>query len=89
MQADMTTTTTQRRAPTAQTRPLVAARLTEQELAQRWNMSPRSLQQWRLRGQGPKYLKLGSAIRYPLDWVEAFEAANARSNTSDPGPAAA
>lgn len=82
-------TATQRRDPTTQTRPLVAPRLTEQELAERWNMSPRSLQQWRLRGQGPRYLKLGTAVRYPLEWVEEFEAENARSHTSDPGPAAA
>jgi hypothetical protein len=47
------------------------------------------LQQWRIRGVGPKYLKLGASVRYALDDIEAFEAAGARDHTSDPGPAAA
>lgn len=85
----MTTTTPRRRIKTTPERPLVAPRLTEAELARRWDLSPRTLQQWRLRGQGPRYLKLGTAVRYPLDWIEDYEIENARSHTADPGPAAA
>jgi predicted DNA-binding transcriptional regulator AlpA len=66
-----------------------ARRLTEREVAERFGLSRRTLQQWRIRGVGPKYLKLGASVRYALDDIEAFERAGARDHTSDPGPAAA
>lgn len=49
--------------------------LTEAELARRWLHSPRSLQRWRRRGDGPPHLRLGRRIIYRLVDVEAFEAA--------------
>jgi len=50
--------------------------LTESQLAERWGMSIKTLQDWRRKGTGIAYLKLGKAIRYPLDVVEAYEKAN-------------
>jgi len=47
---------------------------TEAELADRWAVSIRTLQDWRRRGTGVGYLKLGKAIRYPRDVVERYEA---------------
>lgn len=48
--------------------------LTERELAERLGLSVRTLQSWRRDGNGLSYLKIGSAIRYPLAVVEQFEA---------------
>ena len=45
------------------------AHLDQKDLAERWNMSPRTLEQWRWRGVGPKYLKLGGRVIYRLSDV--------------------
>jgi hypothetical protein len=51
------------------------ALLTEQELAERWRMSIRTLQGWRQRKTGPKFIKIrGQAVRYPMDDVLTYEA---------------
>jgi hypothetical protein len=47
--------------------------LTEADLASRWAMSPKTLQRWRMTGNGPTYLKLGKRVSYPLNAVIAFE----------------
>jgi hypothetical protein len=43
------------------------------ELAERWCMSPRSLEGWRDNGSGPNYHKIGSRVRYHIDDIERFE----------------
>jgi transposase-like protein len=49
--------------------------LTEQELAEHWRMSIRTLQGWRYRKTGPKFVKIrGQAVRYPKDDVLVYEA---------------
>ena len=53
-----------------------AKHLNQVELADRWNISPRTLERWRWLGEGPRYLKLGSRIVYRAEDVEAFESAN-------------
>jgi predicted DNA-binding transcriptional regulator AlpA len=40
------------------------ALLNERALAKSIGMSLASVRRWRLLGQGPKFLKLGSAVRY-------------------------
>ncbi len=45
----------------------------EQVLAARWGLSRRTLQQWRARGRGPAWVKLGSAVRYAETTVERYE----------------
>lgn len=67
------------------THPPMASRtfLTEAELARRWLHSPRSLQRWRRRGEGPAYLRLGRRVVYRLVDVEAYE--HAARHLGDPG----
>lgn len=47
--------------------------LTPRELAERWSMSVDTLNNWRCAGKGPKYLKKGYMILYPLTQVRRFE----------------
>ncbi len=61
----------------------------EKEEAARLNLSERTLQAWRTRGDGPPFLKLGRAVRYDPKAVDAWLATRARRHTADPGPAAA
>lgn len=53
--------------------------LTQFDLANRWRLSHRTLERWRYYGQGPTYLKLGGAVVYRLEDVEAYEAAQQRA----------
>jgi len=57
--------------------------LNEKEVAARWGMSVKTLQAWRISGNGPKYAKLGGKVRYPIESVEAFEAESMTSSTSE------
>ena len=45
--------------------------LDENELAERWDKSPRTLEGWRRQGKGPRYLKIGGRVVYRLDEIEA------------------
>jgi hypothetical protein len=51
--------------------------LTPEELAKRWRMDPKTLSNWRVKGRGPEYLKLGAGrnnkVLYPEDKVLAYE----------------
>jgi hypothetical protein len=58
--------------------------LTQHELAQRWRMSPRTLERWRWLKQGPSYLKLGGHVVYRLEDVQAYEAAQLRQVNPPP-----
>ena len=58
--------------------------LDQKDLAKRWLISPRTLEQWRWQGRGPRYLKIGGRVRYPLSEVEAHEAASLHANTFGP-----
>jgi len=60
--------------------------LTEQQLAIELNVSVRTLQQWRFKGGGPRFLKLGAAVRYDWAHVEVWLEGKGRESTSDPGP---
>lgn len=48
--------------------------LTPLQLAQRLGISLRSVERWRLTGEGPAFLRAGRSVRYPLASVEAWEA---------------
>jgi hypothetical protein len=63
--------------------------LNQIELARRWRISPRTLERWRWRSQGPRYLKMGGRVVYRCDDVEAFEAAQAREPLGEPARLAA
>lgn len=60
--------------------------LREAELAERWGLSPRTLQRWRLRACGPAFNKFGRAVSYPLEGdngVLAWEAQRTYLSTSE------
>ncbi len=54
------------------------AHLAQVELADRWRISPKTLERWRWRKQGPAYLKIGGRVVYRLADVLAYEAAQRR-----------
>lgn len=47
--------------------------LKESELAERWGVSPKTLQRWRTERRGPPYLKLSKRVTYPLEDILTFE----------------
>jgi predicted DNA-binding transcriptional regulator AlpA len=57
--------------------------LNENELAQRWGISTKTLQRWRSEGRGPKYLKLSKRVSYPLESVLDFEHSALHASTSE------
>jgi hypothetical protein len=66
----------------------IKRRLTEKDAAEVLNVSPRTLQQWRVKGGGPPFQKLGAtAVRYDPDALAAWLSAQTRTSTSKPGPA--
>ena len=50
--------------------------LREQEAAKILGISIRCLQAWRFQGRGPKYVKLGAAVRYRPTDLDQFIAQN-------------
>lgn len=59
--------------------------LNEVELAAWLNLSPRTLQGWRLKGGGPAFEKFGRSVRYSVATVEAWIAERERNSTSAAG----
>jgi hypothetical protein len=61
--------------------------LTPQQLAARWALRPATLAEWRVKGQGPRFLKPGhtpkARVRYRLDDIEDWERANQHQHTGD------
>ncbi len=41
--------------------------LSEGELANRWGLSPKTLQRWRATGTGPLFAKFSKRVGYPLE----------------------
>ncbi len=63
------------------------AMLTTTQAAGVLGLSPRTLEQLRVKGGGPEYFALGKrAIRYRRHALESWLDARARKSTSDPGP---
>ena len=58
--------------------------LTPEQLAARWSCGVHTLKNWRYRGSGPVYEKLGKLVLYPIAEVEAFEAKRRMAATSVP-----
>jgi len=59
---------------------------TEVELADRWNLSVKALQSWRVKGDGPRFRKFGNRVRYALMDVREYEDASVRDSTSSANP---
>lgn len=60
----------------------IRTHLTSQELAERLRMSPGTLQNWRVRGFGPRYIKFGKRVFYPISIVEEWENSFLKENTA-------
>jgi len=60
------------------------ALMTEVELSERLNVSLASLRRWRLEGHGPRFVKVGSLVRYrPEDldeWLASLPAGGVNLN---------
>jgi hypothetical protein len=58
----------------------------EKRAAAYLNVSPRTLQSWRRKGGGPRYIKLGAGthgpVRYDQQDLDDFIDARARANTA-------
>ncbi|MEW6490299.1 MAG: helix-turn-helix domain-containing protein [Thermodesulfobacteriota bacterium] len=52
----------------------------EREAASQLGMTVRALQNWRSRGEGPPYIKLGRSVRYSPEALERYVA----ERTCDP-----
>ena len=49
-------------------------------------LSPRTLERYRVTGEGPRFLKLGRRVVYPRLELDNWLATKVRRSTSDPGP---
>jgi predicted site-specific integrase-resolvase len=56
--------------------------LNQSRLASRWHLSPRTLERWRWKGEGPAYLKLGGRVVYRIEDILAYEQARERQSTA-------
>jgi hypothetical protein len=56
--------------------------LTPDALASRWNLTSKTLTQWRWNGKGPSFLKIGHRVLYRVEDIEQFEKQQVRQNTS-------
>jgi hypothetical protein len=59
------------------------AHLTQEEAAAHLNLSPRTLEKYRVIGGGPKFRKLGSRVRYTLSDLNEWSSARTCESTSD------
>ena len=61
----------------------------ENETAKFFGVTTRTVQNWRQRGDGPEYIRLGAKlIRYTRIRLKSYADARMRKSTSDPGQAA-
>ena len=64
--------------------PTSSDKLLPKELVERWrnSISPATLASWRCRGLGPRYVKVGGRVLYPLAEVEFYEEKNLRGTSA-------
>ena len=56
--------------------------LNQARLANRWQISPRTLERWRWKGEGPAFVKIGGRVVYRLEEIEAYEGSRLCASTS-------
>lgn len=57
--------------------------LNENELAERWGLSVKTLQRWRCMSLGPTYLKLGNRVGYRQEDIDQYERDVLRHGSGD------
>ena len=63
--------------------------LHETEVGKILSVKVSTLRRWRWAGLGPRFIKIGAAVRYDPQELKAYLANQVRSSTSDPGVGAA
>ena len=48
-------------------------------------LKPRTVDTWRVTGEGPPFVRIGRVVRYRQSDIETFLAGQLRRSTSDPG----
>jgi excisionase family DNA binding protein len=61
--------------------------VSQAEVAELLGVTERCIEGWRVRGGGPRYVRVGRLVRYRESDVSAWLDARTRASTSDPGPA--
>jgi len=59
--------------------------LTPEQAAALLNLKAKTLARWRWAGCGPRFMKIGEAVRYAENDLQAFIKAGLRMSTSDQG----
>lgn len=57
--------------------------VTQEQLAERWNISPSTLAKSRVSGDGPPFLKIGRSVRYDVAEADQWLEARRRTSTSE------
>ena len=65
------------------------AYLKERQAAQLTGLSVSTLREWRYRGRGPRYVRVGRCVRYPLVDLIQFMERDERSTSNARDPACA
>jgi hypothetical protein len=47
--------------------------LTSKELADRWRLSDQTLANWRHARKGPRFVKVGNRVLYPVEVIQDYE----------------
>jgi hypothetical protein len=68
--------------------PVTQKFLTPDDVVARWggSIEKGTLANWRSQGKGPPFSKRGAKVVYPLDTLEAYEAANDNKPNNDKQP---
>ncbi len=56
--------------------------LTQKQVEQYLQLKASTLEQWRLAGKGPKFIRLGRSIRYRIEDIEDFVETLTRYNST-------
>lgn len=65
---------------------IAPALVNETEAARILALSVKTLRRWRWIGKGPRFCKIGGAVRYDRADINAFIEAGRRTSTTDRGP---
>lgn len=57
--------------------------LDTREAAKRLGVKKHTLENWRVSGRGPRFVKLGGLVRYPVEEITRFLEQALRSSTSE------
>lgn len=59
---------------------MAGVNLTPEEVAERLHVSRGTLANWRVTGAGPRFIKWGRKVLYPISELEKFEKGNLRTS---------